>query len=262
MFAEQVILVTGASSGIGAALARQLAAKQGRCVLVARRRDRLEALVAEIESAGRPRPVPLVADLLEPGAPQRVVEEVHSRLGPIDVLVNNAGVGFVGPFVKHSAPQLEQMLGLNVGALVKLTHLVLPGMIQRRRGWIMNVASAAAYQPMGNMATYAATKAFVLSFSEGLWAEVRRKGVTVTSVNPGTTRTEFFDHQGWSPMREKLLKGAMSADRVAQIAIKALAKGKPSVTCGLGNKLAVGLGQLLPRATVARITAKMMKPVN
>ena len=228
--------------------------------MVARREDRLEALAAAIESAGHPRPVLVVADLFEREAPERVVEQVRAKLGPVDVLVNNAGVGFVGPFAKHSAQQLDQMLELNVRAVVGLTHLVLPEMIQRQCGWIMNVASAAAYQPMGNMAVYAATKGFVLSFSEALWAEVGRKGVVVTCVNPGTTRTEFFDNQGWSPMREKLLKGAMSSQRVAAIAIKALSKGKPSVTCGLGNKLAVGLGQLLPRATVARITTKLMKP--
>jgi short-subunit dehydrogenase len=205
-------------------------------------------------------PLIITADLFEPDEPQRVVEQARAALGRIDVLVNNAGLGYAGPFVKHSAEQIEQMLQLNIWSLLRLTRLVLPEMLERRSGWIMNVASTAGYQPMPYLATYAATKAFVLSWSEGLWAEVRKRGVVVTAVNPGTTRTEFFDDDTWSRGREMFMKRAMSAERVADIAVKALARGRPSAVCGSGNRLLAIASKLMPRSWTARLIARMLKP--
>ena len=288
-FRHRHVLITGASSGIGAALARRFAAGGARIAIVARRAERLAALADEIAERGwqasatggpvttpgvqrpsapvgngghthRPEPVVIVADLFEADAAARVVQEAETALGPIDVLVNNAGLGHFGPFAEAAEHEAGQMIDLNVSALLRLTRLVLPGMLQRRSGWIMNVASAAAYQAMPFMSVYAATKAFVLSFSEGLWAETRGKGVQVTCVNPGTTRTEFFDHHERFGLRAKLLEHGMTADRVAAIAVRALARGKPSVTCGLGNRMAVSVVRLMPRSWVARVTAKVMRP--
>ncbi len=259
-FENQIALITGASSGIGESLAHCFAAEGARCVLTARREDRLSALALSIEEAGHPQPMVVVADLFEPGAPQAIINEVGDQLGPVDVLINNAGLGFVGPFSGHSPEEVSRMLTVNIDALVQLTHLVLPEMLGRRRGWIMNVASAAAYQPMAYMSAYAATKAFVLSFSEGVWAEVRRKGVAVTCVNPGTTRTEFFDHHAWNEARKKMLAQAMTADKVAKIAINALKKRKSSVTCGTVNRILVTMGHWVPRRVVAKLTAKLLKP--
>ncbi len=228
--------------------------------IVARREERLETLADEIGAAGHPRPVVIVVDLFEDGAAERVVGETREKLGRIDVLVNNAGLGHAGAFADHSAEQTEQVLQLNIRALVRLTELVLPEMLERRCGWIMNIASTAAYQPMPYLATYAATKAFVASFSEGLWGELRKRGVVVTCVNPGTTKTEFFDDHNWSRVRETFLKRAMSAERVAEIGIKALAKGKPSVVCGWGNRLLAAVSVCMPSSWSSRLIAKVLKP--
>ena len=257
-FDNRNTVITGASSGIGAAIARGFAARGSRVAVVARRRDRLAALAEEVAAAGHPRPVVVVADLFEDGAAERVVAEARERLGRIDVLVNNAGLGYAGAFAEQSAEQIEQMLRLNVRALVRLTELVLPEMLERRCGWIMNVASTAAYQPMPYLAAYAATKAFVASFSEGLWGELRKRGVVVTCVNPGITRTEFFDHHTWSRAQERFTKRAMSADRVAEIGIRALAKGRPGVVCGWGNRVLAALGALLPSSWVVRVLGRVL----
>ena len=260
MFNDQAIVITGASSGIGAALARRFAALGARTALVARRHDRLQEVARDIAAAGRPEPVVIQADLFEDSAHAQVLDQAREALGRIDVLVNNAGLGFTGRFAELSPEQVEHMLQLNVRALVRMTHLVLPEMLERGSGGIMNVASTAAYQPMGYMAVYAATKAFVLNFSVALWAECRRRGVVVTSVNPGTTLTEFFDGSTWDRRRRLFLKHAMSADRVAAIGIKALARGRPKVICGLGNRALACVSWLMPRSWTARATASVLKP--
>jgi len=254
------VVITGASSGIGAALARRFAPPGARLALVARRKERLEELADELVAAGCERPVVIRADLFEDEAPGRVLDEARAALGRIDVLVNNAGLGYSGRFEERTLEQVEQMLQLNVRALVRMTHQVLPEMLERGGGWIMNVASTAAYQPMSYMSVYAASKAFVLSFSEGLWAELRPRGVVVTCVNPGTTRTEFFDHGTWSRAREQFIRQAMSAERVADIGVKALAKGRANVTCGPGNRLLKLVGRTLPRPWTARLVARALEP--
>ncbi len=259
-FLDRAVLVTGASSGIGAALARRFAACGARLAITARRRDRLDGLAEELAAAGHVPPVVCAADLCDDDSAARIVDQVRAALGAIDVLVNNAGLGFAGAFAAQSAEQTDRMLRLNIEAVVRLTGLVLPEMLARRRGWLMNVASTAAYQPLPFLATYAATKAFVYSFSLALWAEVRRRGVVVTCLNPGTTRTEFFDHQTWSHARELIMKRAMSAERVADIGVRALAKGKPVAICGWGNRIGALVASAVPAPWVARAVAKVMKP--
>ncbi|HUU86027.1 MAG TPA: SDR family oxidoreductase [Phycisphaerae bacterium] len=279
-FLDRHVLITGASSGIGAELARRFARDGARLALVARREDRLQALANEIADAGQSEPTGgwhgsakggpvanhaaptvIAADLFDEDAPQRVLDQTRAALGPIDVLVNNAGLGYAGPFAEQTPEQTKQMLRLNIDVLVRMTELVLPEMLDRRSGWIMNVASTAAYQPMPYMATYAATKAFVLSWSEALWAEVRRRGVVVTAVCPGTTRTEFFDHHTWSAARDLAMRSAMSAERVADIAVKALARGRPSIACGSSNLVLAMLSRTMPRSWTARIIARVLKPL-
>ncbi|MCP4249984.1 MAG: SDR family oxidoreductase [bacterium] len=260
MFEGKNVLITGASSGIGVALARRVAAQGARTVIVARREERLRELADEIAAAGHPRPVVIAADLFEADAADRALAQAESDLGHIDVLVNNAGLGHHGPFHESEPGQVDEMLDLNVRALVRLTHLVLPGMIERRSGWILNIASVAGYQTLPYLSVYSATKAFVVNFSEGLWAELRRSGVHVTCANPGTTRTEFFDRHERLGLRQKLLQNAMSADRVAKIALRALARGKPIVVCGYSNVAATWMMRVLPRRWLTKVIGRVMRP--
>ena len=156
--------------------------------------------------------------------------------------------------------QIAKMLNLNIRALVGLTGHVLPTMLERQSGWILNVGSCAAFTAMPFLSVYAATKAFVRSFSDGLAAEVRGSGVAVTCVHPGTTRTEFFDnHSDRQGLREQMLKHAMSPDRVARIAIRALSRGRSSVVCGTGNHLLVAGTWLLPRRLVTALVARVLR---
>ena len=256
-FEGRSVLVTGASSGIGAALARHFAAQGARVALVARRRERLEALAAQIAQAGQPEPVVIEADLCADGACAQVVEQATTALGPIEVLVNNAGVGYAGAFANLEPKHIEQMLGLNIRALVRLTHLVLPAMLQRRQGWIMNVASVVGHVPFACMPVYAPSKSFVVAFTDALWAQTRGTGVSVTSLAPGTTRTEFFDHREWTGIREMIMKMSMSPERVARIGIRALSRGRRSAVCGWRNALFVLLMKVFPRRWLAQISAKL-----
>jgi short-subunit dehydrogenase len=273
-FKDRNILITGASSGIGAALAREFVGRGARPILVARRVERLDALAEELASAsGAAPPVVIEADLTKQGACEHVVDEVVSACGTIDVLVNNAGVGYSKHFADLSEGEIHSMVQLNIVALTRLSHLVVPRMLERAasagepggprpdgrtpRGWIMNVASVVGYMPFTCMGVYAATKAYVVSLSASLAAQLRQQGIIVTCVAPGTTRTEFFDHRAWSGVREVLMKSAMSAERVARIGANALARGQRAVGCGLQNKLAICLGHHLPHRLSAWVTSKL-----
>ncbi|HPF38799.1 MAG TPA: SDR family oxidoreductase [Phycisphaerae bacterium] len=259
-FRDQRIIVTGASSGIGAAIARGLAAEGAHLALVARRGDRLATLAAEL-SGGPGRAIAVEADLVEPMAAERVVQEAEVGLaGPINGLVNNAGIGSYGATVDVSPADLERMIGLNVSAVVRLTRTVLPGMIERRHGRILNIASTAAFQPTPHMAAYGATKAFVLSFSMGVWAECRKKGVGVTCVCPGPVATEFFDRGGFESRKGDFSKVAMSAAEVARQAIEAM-RGRRSVYVpGWKNKIGAVMQRFAPLRTVTRMTGKLLGP--
>ncbi|HNQ24989.1 MAG TPA: SDR family NAD(P)-dependent oxidoreductase [Phycisphaerae bacterium] len=255
-FAKRSVVITGASSGIGAAFARALAARGAHLALVARRRERLEALAAELTAAGHPTPAVIVADLCRPEAAERVVVEATRQFGPIEVLINNAGLGYAGAFPELAAAQVQEMIDLNISAVTRLTHLVVPAMIQRRSGWIMNVASVVGHVPFACMPVYAPTKAFVVAFSNALWAQLRRHHVHVTCVAPGTTRTEFFDHRTWTGLRRQLMRLSMSADDVARIALRALARGRRSVICGNLNRLFVALMKPVPQRFIALVSER------
>lgn len=247
-----VALITGASAGLGVDFARQLAAEGRQLVLVARRKDRLDALVAEL---GNARAVEL--DLGEEGAADRLMANLAAHDEQVELLVNNAGFGLTGRFAQLDGKRQRQMIDLNCGALVELAHAVLPGMIKRKSGAILNVASTAAFQPGPGMAVYFATKAFVLSFSEALHEEVKRQGVTVSALCPGPTATEFGAVAGFS----KPLPSMVFADSPSVVAagLKGLKAGRAIVIPGLMNKSTAQAHRFFPRSWVRR-AAGMLKP--
>jgi uncharacterized protein len=245
-------LITGASGGIGLELARIFAREGYELVLVARSRDRLDQIAAEL----KPAPVQVIAkDLTLAGAP----EEIQREVPKIDVLVNNAGYGVYGPFVKNPLADELGMLQLNMTALVVLTKLYLPGMVAARNGKILNVASTAAFQPGPFMALYYATKAFVLSFSEAIASELEGTGVTVTAFCPGPTATGFQErsHLGNSRIMKRMK--VMDARTVAEAGYRALMAGKPVAIPGALNKLLAQSVRFSPRSIVTKIARKMQE---
>jgi short-subunit dehydrogenase len=202
----------------------------------------------------------VVADLTEAGACARVMAEATSAFGSVDVLVNNAGVGEYGRFVEKDLAVQERMMQLNMAALVHLTHSALPAMLSRRRGWIMNVASALGFQPAPYMAVYGATKAFVLGFSMSLWEEVRQAGVVVTCVCPGPVKTEFLDRGGCETRKQEFTRFAVTADRVAEASYRALIRKKPFCVPDRLNRLSVFLQRFVPLKTVAKLSGRVLGP--
>jgi uncharacterized protein len=237
-------LVTGGSSGIGAAMARQLAARGMNLVLVARRRDRLEALAGEITKAHHVEVLVEAHDLCASGAVPALVQATEGKGLAVDVLINNAGFGTQAPFLDDSWDRAWRMMQLNMTALTELAHAFGKGMRSRRRGHILNVASVGAYLPVPTMAVYGATKAYVRSFSEALAAELRSSGVVVTTVSPGLTFTEFNATAG-----QQVPAGAagMSAEECAAVALKALFGARTSVVPGFSNRVATMFMPLMPR---------------
>jgi uncharacterized protein len=256
--AADVVLVTGASSGIGEALARRIARDGRRLVLVARRTDRLEMLAHELREANGVAVDVVPADLTQPGAVSALVAEVERRGLAVDWLVNNAGFGTVGRFDTLPVERELEEIRLNVQALVELCGRCLPGMVQRRRGVVMNIASLGGFAPGPYMATYAATKAFVLSFSEAIALELRDTGVHVLCVCPGFTRTEF------QQKAEVNVHGVpdfawMSADAVADQAVHAVGRETVLVN-GAMNRMTASAVRLVPRSLTARLVASFLKP--
>ena len=244
-----ITLITGASAGLGIDFARQLSARGHRLVMVARRKDRLDKLAAELGNARA-----VAADLSEAGAAARLMADVAANGEQVTCLINNAGFGLWGRFAKLDGKRQRQMIDLNCGAVVELCHAVLPTMIERGDGAILNVASTAAFQPGPGMATYFATKAFVLSFSEALHEEVRKLGVRVTALCPGPTATEFGDVAGFKGggIFEKL---TASSESVVAAGLKALDRNRAVVIPGLVNKAGAAAARAAPRALVRKATA-------
>ena len=241
-----VALITGASAGLGVEFARQLSAQGRRLVLVSRRKDKLDELAAEL---GNARAVEM--DLSAPGAAARLMADLAAQDETVSLLVNNAGFGLTGRFAKLDGQRQREMIDLNCGALTELAHAVLPGMIERQAGGILNVASTAAFQPGPGMAVYFATKAFVLSFSEALHDEAKKHGVKVSCLCPGPTRTEFRSVSGFDP---KGRLGKLSADAASVVAagLKGLANNRAVVVPGLSNKVISQVHRLFPRAVMRR----------
>jgi short-subunit dehydrogenase len=246
---DKTALVTGASVGLGAELARLLAADGHDVVLVARRRDKLEALGAELETKHGVRAVALPDDLGDREAPVRIARELEKRGIAVEFLVNNAGFGTSGAFADLELGRELEMVQVNVTALVHLTRLLLPAMIARRSGRILNLGSTAGFVPGPFMADYYASKAFVNSFSQALWYELRGTGVTVTVSCPGATATEFAQVAGND--KSRLFKaGTMGATDVAAHAYRAMMRGKRMAIPGLKNKLLMQSLRLSPSSVL------------
>jgi short-subunit dehydrogenase len=241
-------LVTGASAGIGEAVARALASHGvGRLVLVARRVDRLEALAAELSAAHGTEVELLPADLAAPRDLQRVEARLADGDRPLDLLVNNAGLGTSGHLVGLDPAGEEHEIRVNVIAPVRLTRAALPGLIERGHGAVLNVSSLASYQPSPGSATYAATKAFLTSFSEAIHEEVRGTGVTITAVLPGFTRTEFQQVSGGDVGAAAPSWAWLTAESVAEAGLASTAAGRALCIPGLGYQLVAGATTPLPR---------------
>jgi uncharacterized protein len=252
----QWALVTGASSGIGAAFAYELARRGTSVVLVARSADILEAIAATLIAKHGVKAEVVVADLTRPTGVRRVLDQLAVRGITVDILVNNAGVGLYGRFEQAPLALVTDQIQINIGALVELTHHYLPKMIERGHGAIINVASTAAFMPVPYLAIYAATKAFVLSVTEAIWAETQGTGVRVTAVCPGRTETAFFEVAG----QDAAVGKAMKADRVVEIALDAVENGRCSTICGLNNWFRANSVRLLSRQMSARLLRYIMRP--
>jgi short-subunit dehydrogenase len=254
-------LVTGASGGIGAAIANRLAGEGVRLVLVGRSQDALDALASTIHARHGERPTVIVLDLERRGCGALLLQQARAAGIEVDLLVNNAGFGTYGPF-ETLAPEVEQaQIAVNIGAVVDLTHAFLPGMLARGRGAILNIASTAAFQPCPYMAVYAATKAFVLSFSEALWAEYRGRGVHVAALCPGAVDTGFITKLGDPGVREiAVFASTLSPQVVAEQAIRALRSSGPTHIVGLKNALLANSARVTPRRLMALISGAMLRP--
>ena len=249
-------LITGASSGIGAAFARKIAKRGRNVLLVARSEDKLIALCNELGRVSGIRAQYVVTDLSQPGAAVRLVEETQKRELTIDMLVNNAGFGSMGDFAKLDLATELEIVDLNVKSLVELTHRFLQPMRERRQGTIINVASTAAFQGVPFMATYAATKAFVLSFSEALSEENRPQGIRVLALCPGVTDTNFF---AASKIDRPPMRTVQTPEEVVDAALRGLARGKSVVISGWANWFVIEAERVVPRSVVTKVAAKALR---
>ena len=249
-------LITGASSGIGAAFARKLAARGRNVLLVARSEDKLIALCNELGRLTSIRAQYIGLDLQQPDAAAQLFEETNKRELEIDMLINNAGFGSMGDFAKLDVNRELEIIQLNIRALVDLTHRFLQPMRERKRGTIINVASTAGFQAVPYMATYAATKAFVLSFSEALWEENRAHGVHVMALCPGVTETNFFEASG---MDHPPMRISQTPEEVVDTALRALNRKKGTVISGWLNLFTTEAERFVPRSLVTRIAGKALR---
>ena len=255
-FRDRWALITGASAGIGVALARELAGRGARLILTARRRDRLEALQAELAARGTETRI-VVADLNDPAAPQQIFDATTGAGLIVDILVNNAGLGNYGAFYSTEPEQEFSQVRVNCEAVVRLSRLFVPPMVERRRGWVLILASTASFQPVPYISTYAATKVFDRFFALGLAAEVARFGVKVTALCPGSTESEFFDVSGAQAFRDG---GIQSAEEVARRGVDALLRGKRTLIPSLRRRFAAFLVRFVPVTLITRVVEKMARP--
>ena len=257
-WADRYAVVTGASSGIGAEFARQLAARGLHLVLAARRENLLQELAAELHEAHGTKTVCLPGDLTDPEEPARLFAEIESRELDVALLVNNAGFGQVATVSKTDLARTMGIVQVNMAALTELMYRFLPPMLDRGEGSIINIASVAAFQPIPYMPVYAASKAYVLHLTEGIWAETRDSGVHVMAVCPGTTRTEFFDHAGSPGWAEKHLSSTV--EQVVKAGIRGCEKRRPIVVPGVANKFLTKLPRIGARKDVALIARRFFRP--
>lgn len=250
-------LITGASSGIGQSFARKLAGRGNNVLLVARSEDKLATLCNELGRDNKISAQYIALDLTDSDAAARLFEGTERRDLSVETLINNAGYGSMGDFTNQDLERELRMIDLNIKALVALTYRYLAPMRERKRGAIINVASTAGFQPVPFMATYAATKAFVLSFSEALWEENRPLGIKVMALCPGVTETNFFEAAG---IEKPPMRIAQTPDQVVETALNGLERGKSHIISGWANYLMVEAERLVPRSLVARTAGVALRP--
>jgi len=255
-FAGESVLVTGASSGIGKSFAESLARRGANLIITARSVEKLEALATSIRSSAKVSVEVIGNDLGEAGAAARLMQEVRTRGLSVDVLINNAGFGTWGQFLDQDAATYNNMLQLNITSLVELSQLCLPEMLAKGSGGIINVGSTASYVPVPYAATYSASKAFVLYFSEALYGEYKVKGVTITCLCPGNTASNFAAVA--SGDSNTVNTTGRSPDEVADIGLDAFLKGEPSVLADKSKAVAL-LPRFLPRKRVIKIVGDTWK---
>jgi short-subunit dehydrogenase len=253
-YKNKTSVVTGASSGLGVDYAKALAARGSDLVLVARRKDALDALATELKSTYGVAVETIPLDLSTPDAGHKLIAQLEKLDVDVDILINNAGFGTSGRFVTTENDKVKDEITLNVVTLVDLTRSVLPGMLAKNSGAILNIASTAAYQPVPGMAVYAATKAFVLSFTSAVWGETKGTGVRVLAVSPGATATNFFNVAGATPST-----ALAPVSDVINATFKALdtKKSAPSVIVGGRNAVLANLSKLMPKKLVIGVAASM-----
>ncbi len=252
-------LVTGASAGIGEALAIELAAAGANLILTARRAERLETLARRLGSEHQIQTQVIPADLADPAVPKQLFDATEGRGTTVDILINNAGFGYYGEFVAGDQAWQRTMVDVNCAAVVDLTRIFLPRMIERKRGDIMIVASTAAYQPVAYMATYAATKAFDRMLAEALAEETARFGIRVSALCPGPTESEFGKVAGSPPSADRG-RGFQKADEVARRGLEGMVNGKHWVLPSFINSASVFMQRFMPRRMVTGAAEKMFRP--
>jgi hypothetical protein len=250
-------LVTGASAGIGLALAEELAAGGTHLVLTARRIDRLQRMAADLSAKHGIKVEVFASDLTRSEAPSEILGFTNGKGIEVELLVNNAGFGAFGYLHEIPEPRMLEMIQVNCSAVVELTRLYVPAMVGRRHGDVLIVASIAGFQAVPFNSVYAATKAFDLIFAEGIAEELREFGVHVCALCPGSTTTEF---QSVAQQPDRVFRSAETAEKVARVGLAGLAQGKTCVISGAKNRLMLGGERLAPRRFIARMAAKMMRP--
>jgi short-subunit dehydrogenase len=256
---DRTALVTGASSGIGAEIARLLAARGHGVTLVARREAKLQELADELSAKARVRAEVIAADLADVGSRNRIVEQLDERGLQVSILVNNAGMSTMGPVATSDAEREVAMVRIDVEAVVHLCSALVPGMVERGTGTVLNVASTAAFQPLPGQAGYGGSKAFVLSYGRALGAELRGTGVTVTTLCPGPVETGFGEaagltHEESSGSLPKIMWVPVEA--VAKAAVDGADKGRPVVIPGTANRILANLSHHAPRSLVLGLLAR------
>ena len=247
--ATPVALITGASAGLGVEFARQLSKRGHRLVLAARRKERLDALAAELGNARA-----IAIDLSEKGAVDRLMANIAANGETVEILINNAGFGIIAPVARTDPGRLRQLVDLNVGALTELARAVLPAMLDRNSGAILNVASTAAFQACPGFAAYGASKAYVLSFTEGLHEELRGTQIKISALCPGPTRTEFGDVAGFkNQLGQAFDKLSMDAATVVRMGLHSLDRNEAVRVTGALNKFGAASTRFIPRSLLRRI---------
>lgn len=252
-------LITGASGGIGLSIAHELAKRKINLLLIARSEDKLSTAKTALEEKHKIKVEYLSTDLSKPGSALVVSDWVSKNSFAVNILVNNAGYGIWGNVDKTPMAQLTNMMQLNMIALVELCHVLLGELKKHPKSYILNVASTAAYQAVPTLATYAASKSFVVLFTRGLRKELKDSTVSVTCLSPGATSTNFIDRAGMESLKERAEKFSMTSDQVAKISINGMFSGKAEVIAGFVNWLSVQFTYFLPKSIIENIAAGLYK---